>query len=182
VMHENTGLPVMLQTTSSLTTLYLYDGIGNPTALSTSASTTSYNLRFDPYGAETRLDTGGNNGGWVDNPYVFQGGVQDRATGTIKFGARWFNPTTGGWTQQDNLNTPLDPGNADRYQYAAGNPINNNDPSGLFSFDSFAKSLILSVGIAVVCVPVGVFLSPVAGVACGIAGGLTEAAVAGANG
>ena len=78
----------MLQTNSSLTTLYLYDGLGSPTALSTSASTTSYNLRFDPYGAGTRIDSAGSNGGVTDNPYLYQGGVQDRVTGNVKFGRR----------------------------------------------------------------------------------------------
>ena len=130
VTHDNTGLPVMLQTNSALTCMYLYDGLGNPTALANSASTLAYNLRFDPYGANTRIDTVGGNGAVNANPYVFQGGVQDRATGNIKFGARWYNPTTGSWTSQDTRNAPLDPANANRYEYAADNPIGHSDPTG----------------------------------------------------
>jgi RHS repeat-associated protein len=131
VLHDSTGQPVMLQTASGVTCLYLYDGIGNPVGLSTSASTTSVALQYDPYGAATRTDSGGNNGGWTENPYLFQGGTQDRVTGQVKFGQRWYNPTVGSWTQQDALNAPLDPSSANRYEYAADNPINNNDHSGL---------------------------------------------------
>lgn len=130
VGHDPSGVPVMLQTNTSLTCLYLYDGIGNPTALANSAQTLAYNMRLDLYGAVTRLDSGGNNYGWLDNPYVFHGGVQDRATGNIKFGQRFYNPTTGAWTQQDQINAPLDPHNANRYVYAGDNPINYTDCTG----------------------------------------------------
>jgi RHS repeat-associated protein len=87
-------------------------------------------VRYDPYGAVTRLDAKGDTGGWLENPYVFHGGVQDRATGNIKFGQRFYNPTTGTWTQQDLINAPLDPHNANRYEYAADNPINYTDCTG----------------------------------------------------
>src|ERR1039458_1650240 len=40
-----------------------------------------------------------------------------------------LNPTTGTWTQQDPINTPLDPYNANRYEYAADNPVNYFDPT-----------------------------------------------------
>jgi hypothetical protein len=92
VLHDPSGQPVMLQTSSGVTCLYLYNGIGNPIGLSTSASTTSVALQYDPYGAATRTDDGGNNGGWTENLYRFQGGLQDRATGQVKFGQRWYSP------------------------------------------------------------------------------------------
>jgi RHS repeat-associated protein len=120
IFHDNTGLPVMIQPNSGSTCLYAYDGIGSPIAVSTSASTTSYALQFDPYGAATRVDGGGSTGTWQENPYMYQGGIQDRATGNIKFGQRWYNTGTGAWTQQDSVNEPLSPGTANRYVYAAG--------------------------------------------------------------
>ena len=57
-------------------------------------------------------------------------GTQDRATGFVKFGGRWYNPTTGTWTQQDTLDAPLDPANANRYAFAGDDPINNTDATG----------------------------------------------------
>jgi len=120
----------MLQTSNNVNCLYMFDITGNPIVLSTSFNTTSYALQFDPYGAATQT-AGGTNGGTTQNPYSFHAGLQDRATGYIKFGARWYDPATGTWTQQDTYNAPLSPGNANRYLYAGGDPINNGDPTGL---------------------------------------------------
>ena len=72
--------------------------------------------------------SGGN--GEVQNPFLFQGGIKDRATGWVHFGARWYNPSTGRWTQQDTLDAPLDPTNANRYAFAGNDPVNNTDPVG----------------------------------------------------
>jgi RHS repeat-associated protein len=119
----------MLQTSNNVNCLYMYDITGNPIVLSTSFNTTSYALQFDPYGAATQT-AGGTNGGTTQNPYSFHAGLQDRATGYIKFGARWYDPATGTWTQQDTYNAPLSPGNANRYAYAGGDPINASDPTG----------------------------------------------------
>jgi RHS repeat-associated protein len=69
-------------------------------------------------------------GGAAQNPYAFKAGINDRASGLVKFGYRWYNPVTGTWTQQDTLDSPLDPGNANRYGFAALDPINNADPTG----------------------------------------------------
>jgi len=57
--------------------------------------------KVDPYGAATQTAGTTTSGGWILNPYSFGGGIQDRATGHIKFGGRWYDPTTGTWTQQD---------------------------------------------------------------------------------
>ena len=84
------------------------------------------------------------------NPYLFKGGIQDRTTGWVHYGARWYNPGTGRWTQQDTLDNPLDPANANRYAYAGDDPTNNNDPAGLkcaAGADAAAK-IIGGIGIA----------------------------------
>jgi RHS repeat-associated protein len=63
---------------------------------------------------------------------MFKAGIQDRVTGWVKFGARWYSPALGRWTQHDTLDAPLDPKNANRYAFAANDPINNSDPTGLW--------------------------------------------------
>ena len=37
--------------------------------------------------------------------------------------------------QQDSLDAPLDPVNANRYAYAGGDPVNNFDPTGLYGIE-----------------------------------------------
>ena len=111
-----TGEPLILRTSSGNADLYVYSGTGNPVALLTDFSIETFAYEYDPYGVAV-ISAGGNGIALQQNPFLFAGGIQDRATGWIKFGVRWYNPTTGRWTQQDTLDNPLDPNNADRYAY-----------------------------------------------------------------
>jgi len=129
----NSGQATMLHTSSDIAALYVYDLGGSPVALLTDFNTTSFQYKYDPYGAATLQQTSGGNG-VGQNPYAFKGGLQDRATGFVKYGQRWYNPVTGTWTQQDTLDSPLDAGNANRYAYAGDDPVNNSDPSGTVEF------------------------------------------------
>jgi len=132
VAHDNTGLPVLLTTSTGSACMYVYDGHNNPAGLVTNFGSLAYLLNFDPYGGTTVAQNSGGSG-YVDNPYGYAGGIGSHTTQLIKFGARWYDPTTGTWTQQDTLNAPLDPHNGNRYVYAADNPINNADPNGASS-------------------------------------------------
>ncbi|MDF2497139.1 MAG: hypothetical protein K0Q86_771 [Arthrobacter koreensis] len=125
-----TGEPLMLRTSSGMQSLYVCDGTGNPAALLTSAEYVAFAYSYDPYGTPTLTETS-NGLGVPQNPYTFKAGLQDRATGWVKYGQRWYNAGTGRWTQMDTLDAPLDPANANRYAYAANDPINNSDPLGL---------------------------------------------------
>jgi RHS repeat-associated protein len=61
---------------------------------------------------------------------MFTGGLNDRVTGWTLNGARYYDAGEGRWTQMDTLDAPLDPSNANRYAYAANNPVNYVDPTG----------------------------------------------------
>lgn len=135
-----TGEPLMLRTSSGMQSLYVYDGTGNPAALLTSGQYVAFAYTYDPYGKPTLTEDSGGLG-VPQNPYTFKIGLQDRATGWVKYGQRWYNPSVGRWTQMDTLDAPLDPANANRYAYAANDPINNSDPLGLFSFDGLEDFL-----------------------------------------
>ena len=89
--------------------------------------------RYDPYGKPTLIE-----GTTAEqaNPFRWIGGYQhntDQPGGYYKLGARFYNPTTGAFTQTDpepgNMGEPL---RLNAYLYSAGDPINNTDPDGRF--------------------------------------------------
>jgi RHS repeat-associated protein len=124
-----TGQALMLTTSTGVNGIYAWDGIGNPVGLLVDFSSNVFSYEYDPYGAQV-LRAGGTGNGAAQNPYAFKAGINDRASGLVKFGYRWYNPVTGTWTQQDTLDKPLDLGNANRYGFAGLDPINNADPTG----------------------------------------------------
>ena len=65
-------------------------------------------------------------------PFCFAGGLHDRDTGLVRFGARDFDPTIGRWTAKD----PIDfaGGDVNLYGYVQNNPVNFVDPFGLWTF------------------------------------------------
>lgn len=80
-------------------------------------------LDYDEFGNVT-LDT---NPGF--QPFGFAGGLYDRDTGLVRFGARDYDPANGRWTAKDPLR--FDAGDTNLYAYALGDPVNFADPSGL---------------------------------------------------
>ncbi|XAS65656.1 RHS repeat-associated core domain-containing protein [Micrococcaceae bacterium Sec5.8] len=179
-----TGEALMLRTSSGMQSLYVYDGTGNPAALITSGAYRAFAYDYDPYGVPAiTADSGGL--GTTQNPYMFKAGIQDRVTGWVKYGQRWYNPTLGRWTQQDTLDAPLNPANANRYAFAANDPINNGDPLGLLTLGS---AVGFGIGLAFSAAVTGVFCAAtlggcgfvavaVVGAASGGVGGLTGGAV-----
>ena len=110
--------------------MLVFDGTDNPVGLLTNSATVSFAYKYDPWGVQT-LTAGGTGNGAGQNPCAFHAGIKDPGSGLVKFGQRWYNPITGTWTQQDTLDSPLDPANANRYAYAGDDPINGSDPSGV---------------------------------------------------
>jgi RHS repeat-associated protein len=74
---------------------------------------------YDPYGNATSVTQA------VTNPFRFTGAVWDSSTGLYKMGERYYDPSTGRFTQLDPAGTG--------YVYASDDPVNLTDPSGLFS-------------------------------------------------
>ncbi|MGQ0592574.1 MAG: RHS repeat-associated core domain-containing protein, partial [Gammaproteobacteria bacterium] len=80
-------------------------------------------LDYDEWGRVT-LDT---NPGF--QPFGFAGGIYDRDTGLVRFGARDYDAETGRWTAKDPIR--FQGGNANLYGYVKNDPINWIDPHGL---------------------------------------------------
>jgi RHS repeat-associated protein len=87
-------------------------------------------LEYGPWG-EVEADT---NPGF--QPFGYAGGLYDRHTGLVRFGARDYDPSTGRWTAKDPIE--FDGGDVNLYLYCGGDPANRIDPDGLEWFDSWA--------------------------------------------
>lgn len=64
-------------------------------------------------------------------PFGFAGGLYDRDTGLVRFGARDYDAETGRWTAKDPIR--FGGGDANLYVYVMNSPINFKDPIGLWS-------------------------------------------------
>jgi RHS repeat-associated protein len=85
-------------------------------------------LRYDAYGRLLQDDT------LIPDfaqPFGFAGGLHDRATGLVRFGARDYDPQTGRWTTRDFYG--FSGGDLNQYQYCRNDPINFLDAEGLFA-------------------------------------------------
>ena len=66
-------------------------------------------------------------------PWRYASGYYDSSTSLYKFGIRYYDPTTGRWTQRDPVGASLQElTKANPYMYANDDPVNNVDPSGAF--------------------------------------------------
>ena len=61
-------------------------------------------------------------------PFGFAGGLYDRDTGLVHFGAREYDPETGRWTSKDPI--LFAGGDANLYAYVVDDPINLTDQTG----------------------------------------------------
>jgi RHS repeat-associated protein len=72
-------------------------------------------------------------------PIGFAGGIEDPATGLVRFGRRWYSPTIGRFLSRDALLRPQLTHNL--FAYANNRPGARNDPTGLWG-----QSLNLAIG------------------------------------
>jgi RHS repeat-associated protein len=101
---------------------YTTDALGSVIRLTDDTATTAATYAYDSWGNTTTATSAQAN----KNPWQYAGGYKDTATALTKFGARYYDPFTGRFTQPDPSGQE-----SNRYAYAGANPINNADPSGL---------------------------------------------------
>jgi RHS repeat-associated protein len=68
-------------------------------------------------------------------PFGFAGGIYDKDTGLVRFGARDYDPEIGRWTSKDPLR--FYSGDENLYTYVFNDPINYSDPSGMRKCESY---------------------------------------------
>ena len=127
VMRFNYGddrLPVSM-THNGSTYYLLVDPIGSLRAVTDTSGNIVKRIDYDSFG-NILVDTNRS----FSVPFGFAGGLHDRTTGLVRFGARDYDPAIGRWTARD----PIDFGGGDTnlYGYVMNDPVNWVDPEGLF--------------------------------------------------
>jgi RHS repeat-associated protein len=114
----------------------LYDVQGDIIALVSTTGKVERTFHYGPYGEN--VESAGTQ--TIPDPFGYKGGYRvpggnkghgSVANGLYHFGQRYYDPTTGRWTQPDPLNQVASPVQGDRFLFAGGDPINLSDPSGL---------------------------------------------------
>ena len=116
-------------------------------------------------------------GDWDFQPFGFAGGIYNRDTKLIRFGARDCDAETGRGTAKDPIG--FGGNDTDLYGYALGDPITLQDPIGHQAFSE--KAIVMSVlkGAAVGGLK-GAGVGGLSGKGCGVAVGAIGGAAAGA--
>src|SRR5450631_4341400 len=96
---------------------------------------TAATYTYDPWGNIT-TSTGALA---TTNPWHYAGSYTDAATGYLKLGARYYNPTTARFTQPDPAHT------CGGYTYAGDNPTNFTDPTGRDYLGCAVSSFLLGI-------------------------------------
>jgi RHS repeat-associated protein len=122
---DNEGALLSERLPSGAIYYYTFDGLGSVSALTDTAGTAQALYSYEPYGETTASGPAPT----TANPWKYTSGYLD-STGFYKMGMRYYRPELMRWSQQDSLEQPTDPTQANRYGYAGGDPINRADPSG----------------------------------------------------
>ena len=119
-----TGERVGHQLNTNSTRYYLTDYQGSVVAVVDNTGAVDGRVDYAPYGAQqsNTLTTNGT------TPFGYAGGYTDNPTRQIKYGARYYNPTLGRWTQDDPTGYTDGP---NLQTYANNNPTSLTDASGL---------------------------------------------------
>ncbi|MGF9663173.1 RHS repeat-associated core domain-containing protein [Arthrobacter crystallopoietes] len=158
-------------TNSAGTFYYTADALKSTIALTDSTQTKVATYTYDSWGRTTGTGTQAGT-----NRFQYLGEYKDAATALNKFGARYYDATTGRFTQPDPSGQE-----ANRYAYAECNPVNVSDPSGLQS--SYCTALgMASIGVGAVSLASGVgalfATGTILGAPAGLALGLLSAGTA----
>jgi len=99
------------------------DHLGSPRLIvNTTDGSIAQRMDYDDWGNVTN-DT---NPGF--QPFGFAGGIYDRDTNLVRFGARDYDPETGRWTAKDPIK--FKGGDTNLYGYVLGDPVNFVDVNG----------------------------------------------------
>jgi RHS repeat-associated protein len=99
-------------------------------------------------------------------PFGFAGGLYDRDTELIRFGARDYDPKLGRWTAKDPI--LFGGGDSNLLCYVGDDPVNGLDPTGTFDSTGFFKATEVAAKTRSRLGPVGVAFGVGFGIGTGI--------------
>ncbi len=110
-------------TTSAGTFRVLSDHLGSPRlVVNTSSGAVVEEIDYDEFGNVTNDTSPGL------TPFGFAGGLYDKDTGLVRFGARDYDASVGRWTTKDPIR--FKGGSFNLYGYVVNDPVNGIDPAG----------------------------------------------------
>jgi RHS repeat-associated protein len=124
IIRTPNGAPIAQRTGTSSKQALFTDALGSVLATADDGATSlSRHYSYDPDGNANLSGSG------TDSVLRYAGGYQ---VGSLyHYGARYYDPSTATWTQQDPLNQLASLTEANRYTYVGGDPIDLADPLGL---------------------------------------------------
>ncbi len=131
------GTLISMRTSTGASFYYTMDALGSIILLTDSTQAAAASYAYDSWGNTTSAGSQAAN-----NPWQYAGGYKDTITGYTKFGARYYDPATGRFTQPDPSGL-----SANRYAYVGCNPINATDGTGLDAGQCVLSWIGLSAGI-----------------------------------
>ena len=136
------GNSLVSQHRGGSTATYHTDSLGSVRQLTDQAGTVLNTYTYDAFGSVIAQT------GSFENEFLFDGQRRDQTTGLDYLRARNYDAGTGRLTSVDPFDGTLnDPVSLHNYLYAAANPVNASDPTGLFTLVeiSFSTSTIADV-------------------------------------
>jgi len=107
---------------------YLFhDQVGSLRVVADTSGNVIKAIQYDPFGGIIEDSNPG-----FKIPLGFAGGLHDRDLGFVRFGFRDYDTYTSRWTAPDPIGDAG--GDSDWYGYCLDDPVNANDPTGLFAF------------------------------------------------
>jgi RHS repeat-associated protein len=135
--YNATGERIGQQKGAASTRYTLADYHGSTTTVVNNAGVVDGRIAYNPWGAQTSNTLTSA----ATTPFGYNGGYTDNTTTRIKYGARYYNPTLGRFTQEDPSGYSDGP---NRQTYAGNNPTSYTDPTGL-SFGSLFDNVVSGV-------------------------------------
>jgi RHS repeat-associated protein len=152
----------------------LYDAQGDIIALVNTSGKVERSFRYGPYGENIKSEGTQT----IPYPFGYKAGYRTPAGNTghgnvpnniIHYGQRYYDPTTGRWTQQDPLDRYANPVGGNRFLFAGSDPINLSDPMGEDEFTTYLGAG--SGAVALGCAVAGAATAGTGYLACGIVAG-----------